>query len=1140
MASFLNPKPTNPIIPDVDQIHDLLNVLAQFNPALADGIPEGAKRLYEYTENGKTLFRFEKYVKGAWVALGAMDVDAKSVGGYAPSTTAKANAIPVYNSSSQLVGNITGNAPTATKLATPRSIQVGGIASSTAQNFDGTSNVTIPINSITLNNAADNAVNGVLTPAHGGSGRTDGVSLDVVVPSLSGNVLAKAYGQIGNSKQINNTVNLDTFIVDGNYYFRGNNVNASANHWPNGGNDVVNSLLSVYWDGTTNIKQILIGGTSGGAWRRVSSNKGASWTSWVPLDLFTNCYTIYISKSGNDNNSGLDSSYPVLTAGRAFQIAESVHRQGNGQPYVYFNFGEGNWGNITIRDCPFLLIFRPYDGGSATAYSTTLPVFGNITVENSYFWFQTCVAGKIIAQHGSGVQILTGYKRVASLSSLYNSLVYIAPQNAATNLIDFTGGNNIPLEASYGGIIYAQYVHLRLCGNLTTHFLYEQMLGRITVHNGQTIYDTTSFSNSGKKYALQHGSMFNSGQTNGNLSWLNALPGAQAGTVDDSCYINGRAMANVLKTGDTMTGTLTLKVNGVQINAYDTGFSRSAAPAANLYRRSYQMWDAQNVCSGAIQAGFTTAQRMHMGIFAQRVISGVTKYAEIGGWINNDGTFGGYAPTPASGSNTNDIATTAWVRTYHAANSSSSGSASTVNNGTLNNTSFASGTINHANVKLTGTPPFTGNDDRLPNLYWVNNLCARLFYGMCPVPTISTSTYKYNTWYSAASNGWILCSFTGAALQYWRVGKSTSSYNSLNAGTVDSAFTLPVQYRTYFYVYDSLCSGEHLGWMQAIAQHGWNGSRPDSRANDEIINPGMGRIFLRIIGGEIVEGFGDLLALADNLGLEVPDPNRLEFDSTWITDFYNDGLAKIEADYEAGVAAINEQFENELKLALFDAERMIDALYKERGAEAFELPYEEEFHFTRVEIERQIDAEKGGRLVTLLDIKKKAYKDLEKELAVKQSEFEDACQREIEETYRLRDAVCEKAAAMADMIIDIDTWDENYCAAHLEDGKIVLGPGEKVLAGFIERLSEKRLQKYDREVMRLEREKRLAVRAARQRGNNALAKYAGREAEIEERLAVWDMYAAEIADLPNKKGFPWDGGKKATPWPEEPVFEEDA
>ena len=64
-----------------------------------------------------------------------------------------------------LTGNVTGNASTATKLAAPRTIRTN-LASTAAASFDGSANVTP-------------GVTGTLPAANGGTGRTDGVAVNV-------------------------------------------------------------------------------------------------------------------------------------------------------------------------------------------------------------------------------------------------------------------------------------------------------------------------------------------------------------------------------------------------------------------------------------------------------------------------------------------------------------------------------------------------------------------------------------------------------------------------------------------------------------------------------------------------------------------------------------------------------------------------------------------------------------------------------------------------------------------------------------------------------------------------------------------------------------------------------------------------
>ena len=73
-----------------------------------------------------------------------MAPNADNLDGYNTSTTAVASRIPVYNASAQLVGDITGNAPTATKWATARTLSLSTDATGSAS-VDGSANATIAV-----------------------------------------------------------------------------------------------------------------------------------------------------------------------------------------------------------------------------------------------------------------------------------------------------------------------------------------------------------------------------------------------------------------------------------------------------------------------------------------------------------------------------------------------------------------------------------------------------------------------------------------------------------------------------------------------------------------------------------------------------------------------------------------------------------------------------------------------------------------------------------------------------------------------------------------------------------------------------------------------------------------------------------
>lgn len=90
-----------------------------------------------------------------YLGIAAKAADADKLDGFDSSATAVANTIPVRDASGSVAGNITGNAATATKLATPRSIALTGAVTGSVS-FDGSGNASI---------ATTHAIDGIKAPA---------------------------------------------------------------------------------------------------------------------------------------------------------------------------------------------------------------------------------------------------------------------------------------------------------------------------------------------------------------------------------------------------------------------------------------------------------------------------------------------------------------------------------------------------------------------------------------------------------------------------------------------------------------------------------------------------------------------------------------------------------------------------------------------------------------------------------------------------------------------------------------------------------------------------------------------------------------------------------------------------------------
>jgi hypothetical protein len=167
---FSKPDITQGLASALESIRDAqARAATWYRPAVVDvNIPEGACR---YAGVAK---RFERFVGGAWIELAVlyeMTVRrAENLAGYLPSVAAALNTVPVRNSAGAVEGNITGNAATAAKLATARSISAtGDVTTGAAQSFDGSENVALPL---VL------AATGVTAGAYGGNTKALQITVD--------------------------------------------------------------------------------------------------------------------------------------------------------------------------------------------------------------------------------------------------------------------------------------------------------------------------------------------------------------------------------------------------------------------------------------------------------------------------------------------------------------------------------------------------------------------------------------------------------------------------------------------------------------------------------------------------------------------------------------------------------------------------------------------------------------------------------------------------------------------------------------------------------------------------------------------------------------------------------------------------
>lgn len=1137
--SFLNPIPTNAIIGDVNQIHALLNVLARVDPSLGSDYPEKSIRIKEVPadtarrraeikrarENGETpkpVFAIEIFRDGAWVSMGNFAGSASDLDGYKPSVNATPGTIPVYNANGELVGNITGNAATADKLKQPVKIDIGGIASATAQDFDGSTGITIPINSINLNNEADTAVQGVLTPEHGGTGRTDGAVSNVVMNSPQGEVSASEYGMLGPMKRVSKAeTDADSLTVQGNYYIVGDTAGWAANHWPDSvGN---NCRLSVYYMNQIIIQEYV--SKVGGAWKRYSDNGGASFSGWQPLLETSGGHTqVFVSKSGNDANTGLDSGYPVQTMARAFEVADALATKANSN--VNFYIGAGDWGELYVCR-PYYVAFWPYDGGIPTEYSAELPRFSHLQFQKTIGLVHGIVAR--LAAENSCVYCPDSWMRLLGVIAINDSFLSVA--NSAN--VEFEGTDEWQtIQVSSLALVYANAIKIKLVANTSNKngFIYVGLGGTLVLGSEFTV-DLNGFSQNGRKaYIEAGGDLIDYRNVRDDYS-INKLPGTGFYISNGGC-INGMAWGQVLKSGDWMSGMLGIRRGWPHLDLRNTGIDEGTLPSANQYL-GYQVTDKDGDYLGQLFHNVRPdgTIRAEMNVRHWTTASSKAQFA-LGVEVPVSGSNAvGVAPTPPSNDNTGHIATTAWVRTFHNANSSSG----SVSNGTLTNC-----TLN--NCQLSTHPAGTGNVNSygIPDMYWVLQMFGSNWYGMLPTMTTRID-FSWSVWNNAPTNGWWHCSFPGVASQYWKMREqSWNGGTQIDMSYANTAFILPSRKGGGFYGYSQgIASSSRIGFMWATDP----GILGRSAAIEMEAEESGGQTIYVVNKDGVAEAAGDLPSLVWLLEMPIPQYDDIAPDYEAVNVWRENAIKEAKENYEKAVADAKKDYGVLLDNRVKDIRAVYEpqiAAYKTRRAKGVEedKPSPEMLMTNETSFEEgRLDAELGELLVRLEDDCKKRLEEIDLEYDGKLVEAHAEYESQLKVIRGERYAIFQEAAKRADLVVSVADWAENYSDAHVdENGKVVLGPKREAMIEIFDRNAKSRLTEYDDAIIQLERQKRFGqLASAKGRAAGLVARYASRLADIEAQILTWDLYAATIAMMPEQEGYPWDGGGKNTPWPEKPA-----
>lgn len=541
MSSWNVPLLTNLIRNDVPGIYTLLHAAASLQPEgteedLHTDLVKGFKRLADSDVTDSTVakkVRLEVYNGSSWGSVGKLMHDVDMLDGYHASKTSSAeNIIPVYQANGKIAGGASGEANTAAKLTTGRQIDIGGIATADEQVFDGSKNITIPINTITVNNEADDALNGIVTKEHGGTGNDKGYATDIQMTDASaGTILVGNYGQIGESKRIDNT-NLKSIIVPGNYVSK---TVTTDNGFPFT-DSTMTAYINVSKSGNSIIQRINMGGNS--LWVNTSDNGGSSWNGLKPIGgAKQGNLVIYVSKSGSAQNSGFDPSSPILSIEHAIQICTDFAR-GYSNATCKLCVGEGDWGSFQFTNINFALEIYPYDGLAATEFTNSLPVFHLI---DSRMGSHVTLSGVVVDLAQSTYHshlILRDYCRVGAISSSVNSAVCVHESCK----LGFFSQSTFTTAAFY--CVETSKILIRYGASITieeniscSSFVYVSSGGELLINGPNAVTITQTGTVTGKKFTINPSSYLSSGITS--FDWASYLPGTLDGVFAVNAIING-------------------------------------------------------------------------------------------------------------------------------------------------------------------------------------------------------------------------------------------------------------------------------------------------------------------------------------------------------------------------------------------------------------------------------------------------------------------------------------------------------------------------------------------------------------------------------------------------------------------------
>ena len=155
------------------------------------------------------------------------------------------------------------------------------------------------------------------------------------------------------------------------------------------------------------------------------------WNGWTCLggifnsDSPSNDISIYVSKNGDDNNSGLTQDDAVATIDEAFKRLYSLNLF-SGESNFHLRLGPGDWGTCIIDSFPYCLVVSSFSDTPYSEYNENIPHFTSFLVRDcSNILIENIDSDFIDCRHNSYIRFNQYYHKMGYIQCCYHSTIGI-------------------------------------------------------------------------------------------------------------------------------------------------------------------------------------------------------------------------------------------------------------------------------------------------------------------------------------------------------------------------------------------------------------------------------------------------------------------------------------------------------------------------------------------------------------------------------------------------------------------------------------------------------------------------------------------------------------------------------------------